>query len=354
MNSPFCLFSNRTFTTPCHGIHSVFSIVSILGFLYCNQVSALSADGYILSQVDVETGNTQDAILWDNKADILGRAKFKTKEKKRTRGVFALDISAYKQEVTPSRLYVDYKRNKKLRFRMGYFKKKVGLEYEHHREERLAINRSRVYLKMKRNGLVGRQLGLNLRWRRNGSKRETYNLTMGYDGSRSANILVSANYHLQSIKGMYLGAWGLFEIRNKKKGQLLAVYAEALALWYQSKTSRFALELIHGVDPDSSYFELTFNDGRTIYFLSPRMDLSRSLFTNKRLTLELLFRTSIIFEDLINIQNNMLCFLGGIQSRFGRLILSLNAETMGVSDPNTPGKRRFEKRNFYAELAYFF
>ncbi|MDJ0766115.1 MAG: hypothetical protein QNJ97_24240 [Myxococcota bacterium] len=283
-----------------------------------------------------------------------GRLRLKTKYKYHVRGVFALDASAYDREVIPSRLYMEWQPNKTWRLRMGYTKKIVGLEYEQNKMERLTIHRSSVYQKMKRSGLVGRQLAVGIRFRPCGSKRNTLSLALSHDGSRNSNVTYSAVHKFSGVKGLRAGVWGIVEIRKFKTVGRLIVFANALALWYQKRSVRFALEMVHGIDPDLSHYQMLFENSRKVHFLGPRLEGAYRFRLADKVSLYPLAQTSLTFDDLESTRLNSLQFLVGLNLRIQKIVLSINAETIGTKAPKNVGQRRFERKSIYAELVYYF
>ena len=323
-------------------------------FLYSTHAHAVNATGYINAVYDRAIGPLPEGYAVDSKVDMEGRLRLKTKFKNYLQGVIAMDAAVYEREIVPSRLYVDYKPDKRWRLRIGYAKKIIGLAYEQNKEERLIINRSAVYEKMNNSGLVGRQLAITLRLRPDKSKRNTFTLGASHDGSRNTNITWSAIHKFQKLKGLRVGLWGIMEMRNFKKVGKLNVVANALALWYQRRSARFAIELIHGIDPDATHYEMLFRNSRKVHFLGPRLEAAYRYHLAKKVTLQPVFHSSMLFDDLHHPGNNSLQFLLGLNLKMNEIVLSINGETIGDRAPKNIGTRRFERKNIYVELVYFF
>ncbi|MBN2530929.1 MAG: hypothetical protein JXR76_31370 [Deltaproteobacteria bacterium] len=328
--------------------------ILLTSILQSGYAIALKATGYLNATCDSTIGPLPEGYTFDNEANMEGRLKLKLKIQKHIRGVFALDASAYDREVIPSRLYVDYKPNKTWRLRIGYSKKIIGLDYERNKDERLTIHRAQIYQKMSRSGLVGRQLAVNVRWRPDKNKANTFSLAFSHDGSHNTNFTWSAIHAISGINGLHAGLWGIFEMRSFKTVGRLNMFANALAMWYGHKSSRLALEIIHGIDPDGSHFEMLFRNSRKVHFLSPRVEAAYRYRLTGRVSLQPLFHSSLIFDDLHHLRSNSLQFLLGLRLQIQKIFLSVNAETIGVSSPKSIDERRYEQKCIYAELVYFF
>lgn len=315
---------------------------------------ALDYSGYMYALYDRAIGELPSGYTIDSKVDMKGRFKLKTRAVNHFRGVLAIDPSAYNREVVPTRLYVDYKPNRMWRLRIGYAKKIVGLAYEQDKEDRLTIHRDPVYDKMNRSGLVGRQLAISLRLSPGKSRRNTLALAASHDGSRNSNITYSAIHRFASVRGLRAGLWGIVERRNFKAVGRLTVFAHALALWYQREASRFAVEVIHGIDPDATQFEMLFHNSRKVHFLGPRVEASYRYRLTDAVSLQPLVSSSLTFDDLHRPRGNALRFLGGLNLQIHQLVVSINAETVGTSSPENIGERRYEQKNIYGEIAFYF
>ncbi|MBN2716791.1 MAG: hypothetical protein JXX14_13150 [Deltaproteobacteria bacterium] len=330
------------------------AIFSGLMFVQTKNAEALDSSGYIDAVYDRAIGPLPEGYTVDSAIDMEGRLKLKTKSRNDIRGVFALDASVYDREVIPSRLYFDYKPSKTWRLRIGYAKKIIGLAYEQDKMARLTIHRAAVYDKMNRSGLVGRQLALGLRWRPGGKKRNTLSLAVSHDGSRNTNLTWSAIHRFSMNKGFHAGLWGILELRKFKTVGQLKVFANAAAFWYQRKSARFALEVIHGIDPDATHYEMLFENSRRVQFLGPRLEAAYRYRIKRNVSLQPLFHSSMLFDDLHHPRSNTLQFLVGLNLQIQKIMLSINAETIGHSAPKDIGARRYERKSIHAEAVYYF
>ena len=274
--------------------------------------------------------------------------RFKTRRTRGARAVFKLEARYFKSDVALEDAYIDYKGSERLRFQLGVNKKRLGLEYQQGRAERLTPERSLLYQRLEGLGIVGRQL--NLRVLTELDSQASIELTAGTTGNRDANVLV----HVAKQMGpLGVGTWGLLERRRIDRGYL-TIWANAVSAWYISPRYRLVLELFAGIDPIETELERLVGDGRRVRFAGAKTEIAVRLPLRAGIDVEPLVQSSLVVLDTAAPEANALQLSGGANLRYGRAVLALIAGYRSEAERTPPHSRSLSGPHVHVQARFHF
>ncbi len=282
------------------------------------------------------------------------QVKLKTKRRAGTRAFVKVEGRYYERDLRLKDAYIDHKVDDGLRLRLGIDKKTLGLEYQESSDERLTLHRSHAYQFLETLGLAGRQLELRVLTRPERGTSGVYaDFTLGMDGSRNQNALVSLRHRVGPFGW---GGWGLAE-RRRIEHTYLPVLAGVGSLWIDIGAFRVATELFAGVDPLSTEFERTHGDGHTVAFYGPRGELAARLGLSERWQLEPFLQGSLLARDAQEPSaGHQAQALLGLNLRSKRLVFRTSAELVAEqsSVAGEPTESLQRRARYHASAALSF
>lgn len=249
------------------------------------------------------------------------------------RGVIQVEGRYFQGHVFVEDAYLDHKISERLRLQLGVNKKRLGLEYEQGRRERLTPERSLVYQRLEELGIVGRQL--NLRVLTEPREDLEVDVTAGTGGNRDVNALV----HVGGRAGnLGLGVWGLVELRRVDHGYM-TIWASAASMWIHTPRYRAELELLSGIEPVETELERLVGASRRVRFVGSKAEVAVRLPVSSALVIEPLVQSSAIARDAGDLGASTLQLLGGVNLRHGRAVLALAIDVVSESGRAPQGLR---------------
>lgn len=195
-------------------------------------------------------------------ARFEARLQYETKRYEGFEAIFEVSADATSRDVEIKDAYVDKRFESEWRLRFGRGKKIVGWEYEDSTRERLSLERSAVYRFMAGAGLVGRDYFLSARY-------DAYRASLHYNEAGDAGLILSARAELSS--SVLWGGWVLVQRDQYRQSSALS-WTAATGPRVVYGRHRGVIEAFVGTDPLQSELEAAFGDGRTVYFLSGKVE----------------------------------------------------------------------------------
>lgn len=280
--------------------------------------------------------------------EVNAALELKTRRWEGMRALFKVEGWAFHKAIEIKDAYIDYKVAPQVHLQLGYNKKRLGLEYEQSRKNRLSPERSYLYRKMESLGIVGRQL--NLRLLLKPQRGLELDVGVGADASQNVNALTRVAY---GRNDWGLGVWGLVESHRINNGYLFT-WATALSAWYISEQSRAVLELIGGLDSEESEMERLFFEGRRVYFVGPKLELGRRFELSERVQIEPFTQLTLALHDLEDSFYNTIEAVGGVNIRYRRTVTGLTISSQGETERVEPYDRTVRAPRFFAEVRFDF
>lgn len=201
--------------------------------------------------------------------------------------------------INVEKLYIAFLLEKNNTIKIGYMKKKFGLEAIKGKRTRNTIDKSAVYDYIKSFNVYGEDVMLQHQWKKDLNKKlKTFKIwsAIGGDASKKyffvvgSSILVPPGNITASI--MYINSESLTDDEE----YLLA----SLAFEQKHKFFTTDFELIGGNDPSASEIEELFGDDRTVVFIGGRIQQTYHIPFNFKVIPEIvpLWEVNIIMKDL--------------------------------------------------------
>lgn len=274
--------------------------------------------------------------------------RLKTRRVDGVRAVAKIEARYFRDSVELEDGYLDYRLSDRLKIQLGLNKKRLGLEYEQSRRERVAPERSEVYQKLEVLGIVGRQLNLRVV----GQPRPDVEVAaaVGTNGSRDVNATVHAR---RSHGPLGYGAWGLVEAHRVDKGYIL-VWAQVASVWLMNQRSRVVLEVLAGVDSERTSLTRMVGTTRRTHFAAPKLELARRFGVAHRVAVEPFVQAAWIVHDVGDTGDNTVQVVGGLNTHVRGIVLAVTATFLNEADRADPTRRVTRWPNVYVEAKHHF
>ena len=314
-------------------------ITTLVGLPIANAKPDLKASGIVWGGYQVERRKGPEAGF---------QLRLKSKRVQKTRAVIKIEGGYFNDSLEVEDAFADHKISERIRLQFGVNKKRLGLEYEQSRTERLTPERSQLYRKLEGLGIVGRQLNLRLKTKATDTIR--VDTALGTDGSRNVNFLLHAS-KLWADFG--LGYWGLYEEHRVDK-EFIPVTAHALSAYTHTGRLRLVAELIGGIDPNATQTNRLFDTGQRVWFYGPKLELAYRFRVGPDLEVQPLGQASFTVNDAKTRNYNSLQLLVGANLLFKSMNLAIAGERIDSSARERPHERGTAEHNLYVRVRHAF
>lgn len=216
------------------------------------------------------------------------------------------------------KLYLGFLLPKNNRIKVGYMKKKFGLEAINGKRERLSIDKSAVYSYIKSFNVYGEDIMLQHQWKRKfENKLQEIKIWSAFGGDASKKYFLVLGGSVQLKPGnitaslMHINSES---VRDDNEYVLASIAFEQIHRYITSD-----IEFIGGNDPSASQIEKLLGDERTVVFIGARLQQAYHIPIKFKVVPEIvpLWEANIIYKD-IETEKRCIQFAPGVNFYLGK------------------------------------
>jgi len=310
------------------------------------QFKGISIDGRVSVGAEIERLKHGNQV-YDAKVRI------KTKRKSGMKGILSLRTDN-DREVFLQDAYINTEfKESGYELDFGKHKKRIGLEWQYGKKDRMSVSRTYIYKKLEEFTYVGRESVIKL-----SSPSVDEGNEFHFEAALGINEANDGNVNLFATKSFgpgnpNVGTWVLLQ-RDKAETFSQLVWANVLSLWSHDNPLRYEVELFSGVDPYESEFEKIFGDGKSIYFYAARTQLAYRFGFGTNKVLSPYLQLSYYVHDSEFPEYNTHEYITGLSYLIDQIQFNLTTSIVGTNSRIDSSTRTYDQSGLAGEVVVFF
>ncbi|MBQ49053.1 MAG: hypothetical protein CMP10_16850 [Zetaproteobacteria bacterium] len=314
--------------------------------IFIPAVFLLSQDALSKKKLKVEGSLVSEAAAKGTGRGEAGHEfelELKTKRKEKTKIEVSLKAWTEDDEIALRKAFFDYRLDEDTKIQFGANKKRFGAQYQYNNASRYTNKRHIIYRqKLAVFSWVGYETSLRyLVASKEDSLAKAWDFTIGYTESQEGSLM--AHLHQPLDSEYFYELWSLVQVSKKTQNSQIA-YGLVAMLAKESADRFWQWETAGGKDPVETEFEVIFNNGQPIHFLSTRVLTGwRFSGADKAKVWEPMMEFSAIVHDTGQPTYNTLQCLLGIRFRHGPLMIGFNVDGVAANSRTDAQNRLYDE-----------